>query len=97
MARRRLLDPDGTPLPSTSGGDDSDLRPELLVLAERVDHLESYEDKQNGTLQRFEKKLDDMCKEVNGKIDRLTWRIVGGMASICLILIGYVIEQAVRQ
>lgn len=96
MARRRLLDQDGAPLPSTPTGDDSNLRSGLLVLGERVEHLEEYEDKQNGTLQRFEKKLDDMCKEVNQKIDQLTWRIVGGMGSICLILIAYIIEESIR-
>ena len=96
MARRRLLDQDGAPLPSTPCGDDSNLRSGLLVLGERVEHLEEYEDKQNGTLQRFEKKLDDMCKEVNQKIDQLTWRIVGGMGSICLILIAYIIEESIR-
>jgi hypothetical protein len=96
MARRRLLDQDGAPLPSTPCGDDSDLRPGLLVLGKRVEHLEKYEDKQNGTLQRFEAKLDKMCDEVNDKIDRLTWKIVGGMGSICLILIAYIIEESIR-
>ncbi len=96
MVRRRLLDQDGTPLPPTPCGDDSDLRSGLLLLRGRVDHLEEYEDKQNGTLQRFEEKLDDMRREVNQKIDRLTWRIVGGLGSICIILIGYVIEESIR-
>lgn len=97
MARRRLLDQDGEPMPSTSEPEHDSPCAFAQVMAERVEHLEAYEDKQNGTLGRFEKKLDDMCTSVNEKIDRLTWRIMGGMGSVLLVLVGYIIEESIRR
>jgi len=96
VARRRLLNPDGEPMPSTSEPEHDSPCAFAQVLAERVENLEQYEEKQNGTLQRFEAKMDTFCEGVNEKIDRLTWKIVGGMGSICLILIAYIVEESIR-
>ena len=58
VARRRLLNPDGEPMPSTSEPEHDSPCAFAQVLAERVENLEQYEEKQNGSLQRIEKQVD---------------------------------------
>lgn len=58
-------------------------------LKARVVGLEEYEDKQNGSLQRMERRIEEIPKELNDRLNRLQWWLIGllGSAVVSLILL----------
>jgi tetrahydromethanopterin S-methyltransferase subunit G len=55
----------------------------------RVQSLEEYEDKQNGSLQRMEQKIEELRGDVSDRLNRLQWWLIGllGSAVVSLILL----------
>ncbi len=88
MAKKRQVTPDIPPAPDEHSHPCSELQALQLDSAEvkaDVGNFKEWQLTQNGTLLRIE-----------AKVDHLMWRIIAGMGGLALILIGFVIEEAVR-
>ena len=64
----------------------------IARLEERVDNLENWQDKQNGSLLRLEEKLNDFNKEISNDIKSLHLWLIGLLGSTIVTLIALILN-----